>query len=220
MANYFDMEPKNVTKESKLIDEELTKIVPKDKVQRNVDSKPNVPLESDEISIEEIEMENKTNMRNRYADISMEIGFDPVEYVDMNDANDKEFGTFNPLVPLMFSEDPKVIDTVKTALRNQKAGVYFDTGMTPMQRAILNGERVELGPPTETVSPLQKALTAAKSNEAMAFINPLIAIENAYNKMRNLEIGKIWTLDDALINLKDRNGNNILTGKSENQGEY
>ena len=143
MPDYFDKEPQKQTKESYAIDKDLEQIVPEDEQQVGTQPKPNAPLVDDGIPIEQIEMENKLAMKNRYSDLAFELDFDPVEYIDMNDANNLELGTVNPIVPLMFSEDPKVIETVKIALRNQKSGTYFDTGMTPMQRGILNGERVD-----------------------------------------------------------------------------
>tara|TARA_X000001382_G_scaffold100709_2_gene75320 strand:- start:64 stop:714 length:651 start_codon:yes stop_codon:yes gene_type:complete len=216
MPDYFDKKPQEL---SYAIDKDLEQIVPEDKIQANK-SKPNAPLVNDGIPIEQIEMENKLAMQNRYADLAMELNFDPVEYIDMNDANDSEFGTVNPIVPLMFSEDPKVIETVKVALRNQKAGTYFDTGMTPTQRGILNGERVDLGAPIETVSTAKKALTAAANNELLSSMNPVLGLINSMNKIRNLEIGKKWTLNDGLINLKSKNGDNLLSPQYEDKEGY
>ena len=220
MPDYFDKEPLQQTKESYAIDKDLEKIVPQDEQQVGTQPKPNAPLVDDGIPIEQIEMENKLAMQNRYADLAVELNFDPVEYIDMNDANDLKFGTVNPIVPLMFSEDPKVIETVKVALRNQKAGTYFDMGMTPMQRGILNGERVDLGAPIETVSTAKRALTAASNNALLSSINPVFGLINSMNKIRNLEIGKKWTLNDGLINLKGKNGDSLLSPQYENKEGY
>tara|TARA_B100000214_G_C23948316_1_gene619096 strand:+ start:118 stop:780 length:663 start_codon:yes stop_codon:yes gene_type:complete len=220
MPDYFDKEPLQQTKKSYAIDKDLERIVPKDEESISIESKPDVPLQDDGMDIETIEMQNKIAMQNRYADLAIELNFDPVEYIDMNDANDKEFGTLNPIVPLMFSEDPQVIDVVKIALRNQKNGMYFDAGMNPLQRGILNGERIELGAPIETASTFKKAMTAAANNALLSSINPVFGLINSANRMLNHEIGINWNLNDGLVNLKNKNGEPLLVPKIQDKGGY
>lgn len=167
-----------------------------------------------ERTFEEVREEELYQISSNFADIGYELGIDPVETALHYEYLEEKTGLMNPILPLMYSRDIETIEVAKIAMRNQNSHHYLDYKMTPKQKAILNNEPSHLGPGVDWRTTGQKAIeTAAYMNRWQA--NPVELAQMAYEKMRNLEIGKLFTLNDGLTRLKNKNGEQILVGEPQ-----
>jgi hypothetical protein len=153
--------------------------------------------------------ERDFSLLDNFGKFGEEIDMNPIDFVNHHFDIASKGGPIHPAVSLMISDNPEEHSIAMKVLMNQKEGHYYDYKLNPRERAIYNGEPISVGPPTETASTGEKA-KAAGAYEDKFKGNPIELAQMAYQRMVNLEIGKLWKLDDGLLNLKNKDGDSIL----------
>jgi len=170
----------------------------------------------------EISMEDmKIAINDNFAEGFVPLGISPIEFLEHQEDLFEQTGVIHPAVPLMYSDDPKEHAVVLKALNNQDKHVPLHYKMTPEEKAMLYSEPLSAGPRIDWQSTADRAKDFGRVASTLATGNPVAQAMLAYETVRNLEIGKTWTLDDALSNLKNKKGLSILVGKrQEDKGGY